>query len=135
MIIPSVELQKAVYRELTQGEYPVYDTAPTNQELPYILIGSVTRVPNDTKTNSGYTMSMMLHAYSENNSSLEVKEMSYFIEKTLTHEFEIEGFNNERQFLSLATQQEEEYKDSLVHHHILEITFIISKQRQQEKGE
>ena len=135
MVIPSVELQKAVYRELAQGEYAVYDTAPTNQKLPYILIGNVTRVPNDTKTNSGYTMSMMFHAYSENNSSLEVKEMSYFVEETLTHEFEIDGFNNERQFLSLATQQEKEYKDSLVHHHILEITFIISKQRQQEKGE
>lgn len=135
MVIPSVELQKAVYRELATGKYPVYDTAPTNHELPYILIGNVTRVPNDTKTNSGYTMSMMFHAYSENNSSLEVKEMSYFIEKTLTREFEITGFNNERQFLSLATQQEEEYKDSLVHHHILEITFIISKQNHLEKGE
>lgn len=130
-MIASIELQKAIYKELTnKAPYTVFDTAPLNQSFPYIIIGNTTRVPNLTKDLNGYTMSVMFHCYSNKNSSKEVKEMSHVVETTLIQDFDIDGFYNTKQDLTLETSQDEDLNGEVVHHYILEMEFILT-----EKGE
>jgi len=126
-MIASLELQKSIYRELDTGEYKVFDVTPLNEPTPYILIGNITRVPNDTKTTKGYELSVIIHIYSKDDSSEEAKIIGNFVDNKLLNDFKVKGFHNNKSDLTMDTEQIEEYKDETVYHYIQEYTFILTE--------
>lgn len=66
------EIQKAIYNMLvadsalmTLVNYRVYDTPPTNAVYPYIAIGNMTEIPDNTLDNIGYESTIMVSIYTK----------------------------------------------------------------------
>lgn len=131
-MVPSVELQKAIYGELSKGNYPVHEVVPQDEEeLPMITIQSINRIPNYTKTNrKRFTYSIIIDGWSYSRSSYEIKGIEEFIYQTIM-DLEVGQFSVE--LVSLVMNEnikEEQTTDRVVHHSIQQFELIIS-----EKGE
>ncbi len=66
MTLASNALQKAIYDRLTSqlGVSPkVYDFVPQAAIYPYVVIGDVTSLPWDTKTEDGQEFTVTIHAF------------------------------------------------------------------------
>lgn len=69
---PQWVLQQAVYTRLTADAdlnalvgSGIYDHVPAKSAFPYITIGDVTEVPNDTMQTSGRDVTLTLHYWSQ----------------------------------------------------------------------
>lgn len=131
-MIPSVELQKAIFSELDKGSYSVAEIVPKDLEaMPLITIQDLNRETNFTKTNTNrFTFSVTIDGWSYNRSSYEIKAVEEYIYQTVMNlemvSYDIEMVNLEMN-LNL---KEEESADRVIFHSIQQFEITIS-----EKGE
>ena len=62
----SFEVQKAIYSALSSGlSVKVYDDVPgsANPSSGYVVIGSVTAIPDESKTDMGESLTVTLHSW------------------------------------------------------------------------
>lgn len=135
-MVPSIELQKAIYQELTKGIYPIVEVVPKDlEEMPLITMQNLNRETNFTKTNNErFTFSIMIHGWSFSRSSLEIKEVEEFIYQTIMNltmvDYEIELVN-----LGMNQNLKEEQKaDRVVFHSIQEFEITISRKGEDING-
>lgn len=131
-MVPSVELQKALVSELSEGSYPVLEIVPAdNDAYPLITLSDLNRQTNYTKTNKNrFTYSVRVRGWSIGRSSLVNKEIDDFVFKTVSG-LQMEHYDVEFVELVLnANTREEETKDRIVFQSIQEFEITIS-----EKGE
>lgn len=128
-MITSVELQKAVYKELEKDIYPVQEVVSQDfNELPMITIQDLNKNTNFTKTNKDrFTFSITIHGWSVGRSSIEIKEIENFIYQTIM-DLEMETYNVELVNLSMNSNiRDEETANKIVFHSIQEFEITISK--------
>ncbi|KZC99690.1 MULTISPECIES: DUF3168 domain-containing protein [unclassified Thalassospira] len=59
-------VQKALFSVLDAAlECDVHDNVPSNAQMPYVVIGDDTQVPEDTKTSLGFGVTVTLHVWSD----------------------------------------------------------------------
>lgn len=131
-MIPSIELQRAIYEQLNSGLYPVYETVPSDTtDLPLITMQDFNRQTNFTKTNQDrFTYSVMLHGWSVGRSSIQSKEIEEHIYQTV---MSLAMMNYDVEMVRLAmngNMRDEENKDAIVFHSIQQFEITI-----QRKGE
>lgn len=127
-MIPSIELQKAIYKVLEKGVYPVYEVVPNVDKMPLITLGSLSKNEDFTKTNTNrFTFSITIHGWSIGKSSIESKEIEEFIYQSIT-ELEMETYDVEFVRLGLNENlKEEESDDRVIFHSIQEFEITIKK--------
>ena len=127
-MIPSVELQKAIYEVLDEGIYQVYEVVPNVDRMPLITLGSLRKSEDFTKTNTNrFTFSITIHGWSIGKSSVESKMIEEFIYQSIT-ELEMDDYDVE--FVRLAMNEnlkEEETDDKVIFHSIQEFEITIKK--------
>lgn len=127
-MIPSVELQKAIYESLDEGIYQVYEVVPNVDRMPLITLGSLRKSEDFTKTNTNrFTFSITIHGWSIGKSSIESKMIEEFIYQSIT-ELEMDDYDVE--FVRLAMNEnlkEEETDDRVIFHSIQEFEITIKK--------
>ena len=127
-MIPSVELQKAIYEILDEGIYQVYEVVPNVNRMPLITLGSLRKNEDFTKTNTNrFTFSITIHGWSIGKSSVESKMIEEFIYQSIT-ELEMDDYDVE--FVRLAMNEnlkEEETDDRVIFHSIQEFEITIKK--------
>lgn len=127
-MIPSVELQKAIYESLDEGIYQVYEVVPNVDRMPLITLGSLRKSEDFTKTNTNrFTFSITIHGWSIGKSSVESKMIEEFIYQSIT-ELEMDDYDVE--FVRLAMNEnlkEEETDDRVIFHSIQEFEITIKK--------
>lgn len=127
-MIPSVELQKAIYEVLDEGIYQVYEVVPNVDRMPLITLGSLRKNEDFTKTNTNrFTFSITIHGWSIGKSSVESKMIEEFIYQSIT-ELEMDDYDVE--FVRLAMNEnlkEEETDDRVIFHSIQEFEITIKK--------
>lgn len=126
---PSVELQKAVFKDLSRWLYPVSEiVVPELKDLPMITIEDFGRGTNFTKTNKErFTFSVMVHGWSVGKSSIESKEIEEFIYQTLMN---LSMTYYEVEFVALVMSnnvKEEQANDRVVFHSIQQFEITISR--------
>lgn len=127
-MIPSVELQKAIYESLDEGIYQVYEVVPNVDRMPLITLGNLRKSEDFTKTNiNRFTFSITIHGWSIGKSSVESKMIEEFIYQSIT-ELEMDDYDVE--FVRLAMNEnlkEEETDDRVIFHSIQEFEITIKK--------
>jgi len=127
-MIPSVELQKAIYESLDEGIYQVYEVVPNVDRMPLITLGSLRKSEDFTKTNTNrFTFSITIHGWSIGKSSVESKMIEEFIYQSIT-ELEMDDYDVE--FVRLAMNEnlkEEETDDRVIFHSVQEFEITIKK--------
>lgn len=86
------ETQVSIYERLSSGiETSVFDCVPTETIFPYVVLGEIISVPDDTKTNSGERITQKIYIFS----NAKGKEETFFIAKdikqALSAELIVEG--------------------------------------------
>lgn len=128
-MVPSIELQKTIYQELTKGNYPVVEVVPKDlDEMPLITMQNFNRETNFTKTNNErFTFSVMIHGWSFSRSSLEIKEIEEYIYQVIMN---LKMVNYDVELVILGMNQnlkEEQAADRVVFHSIQEFEIVISR--------
>lgn len=127
-MIPSVELQKAIYEILDEGIYQVYEVVPNVDKMPLITLGSLRKSEDFTKTNTNrFTFSITIHGWSIGKSSVESKMIEEFIYQSIT-ELEMDDYDVE--FVRLVLNEnlkEEETDDRVIFHSVQEFEITIKK--------
>ncbi|WP_188074723.1 DUF3168 domain-containing protein [Planococcus sp. ANT_H30] len=123
-LIPTVELQKAVYQKLS-AHYTTYDLRPPNAQFPYILIGEDVTVDNLTKGDKRTTHNLTIHTFSQSTKSLESKTMNHLVKESLLNDLELSGFYVDLNKLSMMMTTKEEETDGAIHHGIIQFDITI----------
>ena len=71
-----VEVQKAIYRALSNAGFTVYDHIPSNTSFPYITLGEENAMDWSTKTFQGLQTRFDIHIWSRYPGMKEVKEIA-----------------------------------------------------------
>ena len=128
-MIPSLELQKAVYTELSKGVYPIFEVQPSDtSKMPFITFSDLSRETNFTKDNQNrFTFSIILHGWAIGKSSIQSKQIEDFIYNTVMS-LEMVSYKVEMIDLSMNTNvREDESKDRTVFHSVQQFEITISK--------
>ena len=87
---PSWELQQSVFTRLntdatlvTTLGAAVYDNVPAGAAFPYVALGDVTEVPNDTMGRTGRDFTLTFHTWSQYVGMKQVKEIQNRIDQLL----------------------------------------------------
>lgn len=127
-MIPSIELQKAIYKVLDEGIYQVYEVVPNVDNMPLITLGSLRKSEDFTKTNTDrFTFSINIHGWSIGKSSVESKMIEEFIYQSIT---ELEMIDYDVEFVRLVLNEnlkEEETDDKVIFHSVQEFEITIKK--------
>ena len=100
--VPLVPLQKAVFKMLKEGQsVKVYGNVPTNADLPYITIGSVTATPVSDKTGSLWNAAVNIDVWADAQQKQLVNDVlndvcvlaSYYGANDSTDKMKLDGFN------------------------------------------
>lgn len=100
--VPLVPLQKAVFKMLKEGQaVKVYGNVPTNADLPYITIGSVTATPVSDKTGSLWNTAINVDVWAGAQQKQLVNDVlndvcvlaSYYGSNDSTEKMQLDGFN------------------------------------------
>lgn len=68
-------IQQAVFDELSELDYPVYDHVPQVSAFPYIVIGDDTSIAFDTDESVGSESTLTIHVWSQYRGKMQVKEI------------------------------------------------------------
>lgn len=60
---------------LADGAAGIYDAVPRDAAFPYIVIGAIQALPEDTQTHKAYDVSLTLHCYSRSEGQREIKRI------------------------------------------------------------
>ena len=128
MKISSMELQKAVYKNLSEGEYDVYEVVPPDTAFPYITIGEETVTTANTKTSNRTVHLLTIHTWSKSAGSMQSKFMNAFVMKTLQNkELVLEGFLVDIVSLELLTTYKEQATDNTIFHGVLQFEITLTE--------
>ncbi len=95
--IPTVSLQKAVFKLLSKGQdKKVYGQVPEGAALPYITINSITAKPLDTKNSTQWNCSITVNVWGTDEGKKDVYEtvsdITYLISKYGVEKVAVDGF-------------------------------------------
>ncbi|MCA1025785.1 DUF3168 domain-containing protein [Cytobacillus kochii] len=128
MAIASIELQKAVFANLSRLSYPVYDALPKNQPMPYILIGEENLLRNDTKSSVMTEHVLTIHAFSKANGTKQVKEMTaYIINSLVDTDLIVSGFDTVVQKLQNVVNMKELDDLGVIQHAVIQIKYTLTE--------
>jgi hypothetical protein len=68
-------IQQAIFEELSELDYPVYDHVPQVSAFPYIVIGDDTSIAFDTDESVGSESTLTIHVWSQYRGKMQVKEI------------------------------------------------------------
>lgn len=68
-------IQQAIFDELSELDYPVYDHVPQVSAFPYIVIGDDTSIAFDTDESVGSESTLTIHVWSQYRGKMQVKEI------------------------------------------------------------
>lgn len=125
-MIPSIELQKAIYSVLSSSKWEVHEVIPPKAPLPYIQIGNLSRLKADTKTNKRHEFIIMIHSWSKGSSSIQVKEMNNFIYDSI-HTLQMSTYSVSWVELELEQTIKEDYPDGTIFHGVHEFKIILNE--------
>lgn len=87
---PQWTLQQAIYDRLNDDSNltstlgaAVYDDVPDGAAFPYVVIGDITEGPNDTMGTTGRDTTVVIHTFSQTESSKQVKQIQNRIDELL----------------------------------------------------
>lgn len=121
-----LELQKAIFTQLSSSSYKVNDGWFEGDILPLITIGEVNLELNDTKVNDGWQLIVTVHTWSNRTSSLQSKEMNYFVREKLGL-VEIQDYRVSSRLVRTVTLKEKD-GDSILHHGVTQYRYKILKE-------
>lgn len=119
----TVELQKAVYSTLSTSVYKVFDSLPSKQAMPFIVIGEDTLLFADTKTEGRSRHVLTIHCWSDKTSSLEVRGMNDFVMQSLFQLEKVNGYHVDFVELELA----QVFKSEDKYHGVISIAITLTK--------
>lgn len=95
--IPTVSLQKAVFKLLSKGQdKKVYGQVPEGAAFPYITINSITAKPLDTKNSTQWNCSITVNVWGTDEGKKDVYEtvsdITYLISKYGVEKVTVDGF-------------------------------------------
>lgn len=95
--IPTVSLQKAVFKLLSKGQdKKVYGQVPEGAAFPYITIESITAKPLDTKNSTQWNCSITVNVWGTDEGKKDVYEtvsdITYLISKYGVEKVTVDGF-------------------------------------------
>lgn len=67
-----------------------YDKVPTNAQIPFYAIPTVLQRPNDSKTMARDTFEIMIHAFADGRSSINIDEMTTAVYEAFSEYIELE---------------------------------------------
>lgn len=135
MAIRELELQKAVYTNLSTGAYTVLDSPPTEPVLPLITLGDNIVVDSDTKTSDRTVHLVTIHTWSKGNSKAEIYTMNDFVKTAIKDStLSVTGFNVDNVTTELLTvMKDADYTgavytdiDGVVLHGVLQFNVTLS---------
>lgn len=90
MSLAANALQAALFARLNSELAPtkVYDFVPQAAEYPFVVIGNVTAVPWDSKTEDGQEFTVTLHAFSKGAGKKAAQDIAQSIYSALHHQEE-----------------------------------------------
>jgi hypothetical protein len=128
VLIPSIELQRAVQITLNAGIYPVHDQFQQDEPMPFITIGEETLLDISTKIEDITSHLITVHTWSDSISSKEVKEMNYFIKNALLDSpFNVDGFVVLFSALDFNQTFKEQDGTSIKYHGVTQIEFRLQE--------
>ena len=68
-------IQQAIFDELSELDYSVYDHVPQVSAFPYIVIGDDTSISFDTDESVGSESTLTIHVWSQYRGKMQVKEI------------------------------------------------------------
>lgn len=124
-MIPAVQLQKALYKSLSQ-QYRVNEVIPKEPIFPFFSLGQIDRTTNFTKTDRNrYDFAIYIHGWSKGLSSLEIKTMEHYANEQI-NKIDVEGFIVENVALSLSTTITEKSGENNIFHSVQEFLITIN---------
>lgn len=127
LAIPSIELQKAVYQALNNGEYPVYEILPTDTAMPYITIGDEILTEDNTKTTKRTVHNITINTWSKGFDSTASKQMNHMVMSAILNLTIVSGFLVDIITLELLeTLQEQQNDGSAIWHGVLQFEVTLS---------
>jgi hypothetical protein len=128
VLIPSIELQRAVQITLNIGSYPVYDQFQQDEQMPFITIGEETLLDISTKIEDITSHLITVHTWSDSISSKEVKEMNYFIKTSLVDTpIVVDGFTVLFSSLDFNQTFKEQDGNTFKYHGVTQIEFRLQE--------
>lgn len=125
-LIPSVELQKAIYSKLSTA-YKVVQIKSANPSFPFIEIGNEVLLDDNTKTEKRTVHNVTIHTYSKSTSSIESKTLNHFVKESILGQLEINGFYVDKAKSKMVTTLTEEDVNSVIWHGVLQFELSISQ--------
>ena len=88
-----INLQTAIYNELTTAGLSVYSNIPDNVPAPYVVIGDYTKNEWDTDGETGFNITLTIHTWSVQRSMAEIHTLMQSVYTALNRaEFAVDGF-------------------------------------------
>lgn len=126
MKIASIELQKALYTELSKS-YSVLDSVILASTFPCITFGADEITDSSLKVNKITTHNIKLHTWSKSNSSIENKTMIHTLMQLKDKDLIVDGFKIQSLKVSLTTTLIEPDIDFNIYHGVLEMKIIMEE--------
>lgn len=130
-LIPSLNLQKAIFSTLSGSTYKVYDIAPLGSfTQPFIVIGDETITTSFTKTERRWVSNVTIHTFAKGASSVASKNLNNFvIQRILLTPLVVDSFFVDLVSLEMLTTQEEmdETQSQTVFHGILQFEITLQE--------
>lgn len=125
-VVPSIELQKAVYNAL-KNHYEVFEIIPPNHPTPFITLGDESFTVDYTKNTDCTIHYITVHTWSSGTSSLEIKTMNDTVISTIRGGLEADGFNISMITLELLTTLKEIGADTTIFHGVVQFEMYLEK--------
>lgn len=129
MMIPSVELQKAIFAKLSGSTFNIYEVKPLDASYPFITIGNEVMTDSLTKDSDRTSHNITIHTWSKAKSSLESKKMNHFTKTHVLDVTEVNGFYLDIAKLSMQTTLKEDMTDGTIFHTVLQFEITLTKKK------
>lgn len=108
-------IQQGIYNNIKGIDTPVFDYVPEKTEFPYVVLGEIEEVPENTKTTVGSRITQTLYVFSNAEGKKETFEIINDIKESFSSDLEIhDSFLVSQKFSKVKVQEMELYYQGIV---------------------
>ncbi|MDW0112157.1 hypothetical protein QT711_03100 [Sporosarcina saromensis] len=126
ILIPSVELQKAIIKTLSP-HHKVVSVKSDDVTFPFVEIGSEIERDGGTKTHNRSYHHLTIHTWTKSNSPLDSKTLNHSVKHKIMNLQTVEGFYLDFVKLSSVMTMTETEADTTIWHGILQFEIEMTK--------
>lgn len=125
-MLATIDIQRAVYKYLTELGISVKDTVPANSKLPYVQIGEFQVTDNRTKTNLRHDYILTLNVWCIDTSGYEFHNLMKQVVSIVESDITLDEYNLDQMDLDFLNTLKESHEHDFINHGIIQIRFTVS---------